>query len=190
MKEKSSYDDTTDDVPAPGRTCTQAAAVAKLLEAFCRWSRANHPHRRGSRCRQKPPPDRTETRCAHIGLLPLARELLRVRLSVALCPFHLSSSFPHLTGTPSPDSAYERQRLFEAMWSFLDRQASNSPVLFVMEDLHWSDASSRGLLHFLARRVVDMRMLFALSYRLDEAPVPHPLARTAGARAPCKRDPC
>ncbi len=47
---------------------------------------------------------------------------------------------------------------------------STNPVLFVMEDLHWSDASSRALLHFLARRVSDMRVLFVLSYRLDEAP--------------------
>ena len=59
---------------------------------------------------------------------------------------HLAFSFPHLTGNPSPDPEYERRRLFEAMWSFLDRKASTSPVLFVIEDLHWSDASSRTLI--------------------------------------------
>jgi tetratricopeptide (TPR) repeat protein len=42
----------------------------------------------------------------------------------------------------------------------------------MMEDLHWSDESSRALLHFLARRVGDLRVLFVLSYRLDEAPPP------------------
>ena len=44
-----------------------------------------------------------------------------------------------------------RQQMFGAVLSLLSELAAERPVLLVIEDLHWADASTRHLVTFLAR---------------------------------------
>lgn len=78
------------------------------------------------------------------------------------------------TGDGTPDTG-NRLRLFEGMASLLSDVADITPLLLVLEDLHWADQSSRDLLRFL------------LSRGLLQSPAsgtpPHPLAIFASYRA-------
>jgi DNA-binding CsgD family transcriptional regulator/tetratricopeptide (TPR) repeat protein len=46
--------------------------------------------------------------------------------------------------------------------------AADTPILFVVEDLHWADRSTLELLAFVARRMRQERILVAATYRSDE----------------------
>jgi DNA-binding NarL/FixJ family response regulator len=64
-------------------------------------------------------------------------------------------------------------RLFELLLGVLHRLAERSPVLLVVEDLHWADQSTRDLLGFLARNLRGVALV--LTYRSDELHRRHPL---------------
>jgi DNA-binding SARP family transcriptional activator/pimeloyl-ACP methyl ester carboxylesterase/tetratricopeptide (TPR) repeat protein len=56
-------------------------------------------------------------------------------------------------------------RVFEETLALLDRLA---PVLLVLEDLHWADASTLDLVAYLAHNLDERRVLLAATYRADE----------------------
>jgi predicted ATPase len=58
-----------------------------------------------------------------------------------------------------------RLRLFEAVTGFLAAIAAGSPVVLVLDDLHWADAASLDLLVHVARRAGTARLLIAGGYR-------------------------
>jgi predicted ATPase len=64
---------------------------------------------------------------------------------------------------------------FEATLGVLTRLAEEQPIILIVEDLHWADASTRDLFGFLARNVLHQRLLLVGSYRTDEVPRTHPL---------------
>jgi DNA-binding CsgD family transcriptional regulator len=66
-------------------------------------------------------------------------------------------------------------RLFEIVLGLLRRLGEDAPVLLVIEDLHWADASTRDLLTFLLRSIRDMRFVCVATYRSDELHRRHPL---------------
>ncbi len=66
-------------------------------------------------------------------------------------------------------------RLFEVVLAVLERLAANEPVVLILEDLHWSDRSTRDLLGFLVRNVRDVAVILVLTYRSDELHRRHPL---------------
>jgi predicted ATPase len=75
----------------------------------------------------------------------------------------------------------EQPRLFSQYTALLKVIAARQPLLFILEDLHWVDASSSALLFHLSREVSDSRILIVGTYRPDEVAVswedgPHPLA--------------
>ena len=47
----------------------------------------------------------------------------------------------------------EKQRLLEAIWQLLQVMTVQAPVLLIVEDLHWVDASTLDLLTLLVQRV-------------------------------------
>jgi DNA-binding CsgD family transcriptional regulator/tetratricopeptide (TPR) repeat protein len=75
------------------------------------------------------------------------------------------------TGT-QPDG---RGRLFEVVTVLLERASVDRPLVFVVEDLHWADASTRDLLRFAIRALDGARVLMIASYRSDEVHRRHPL---------------
>jgi class 3 adenylate cyclase len=75
----------------------------------------------------------------------------------------------------SRDPGQAKLRLFEAVVSLLAVPARERTLLLVVEDVHWADASTRELLDYLARRLVDLPSLILVTYRSDEINRRHPL---------------
>lgn len=71
-----------------------------------------------------------------------------------------------------------RAALLEAVHDSLCALAADAPLLFVVEDLHWADQSSRDLLHWLFARRFDSPVTILGTYRSDDLHRRHPLRAT------------
>jgi DNA-binding CsgD family transcriptional regulator/tetratricopeptide (TPR) repeat protein len=90
-----------------------------------------------------------------------APEFARLLPELALS---LSESLP----VPLLDPEQEKRRLFVALTRFFTDQASQRPVLLVIEDLHWGDDISLEFLQFFARQCTSLPLLLLMTYRSDE----------------------
>ncbi len=78
--------------------------------------------------------------------------------------------------TPTLDlPGVAQQQLFGAVLGLLTELATVSPVLLVLEDLHWAVRSTRDLVTFLSRVLRSERVALVLSYRTDDVHRAHPL---------------
>ena len=68
-----------------------------------------------------------------------------------------------------------QQQLFGAVLGMLAELAGASPVLLVLEDVHWADQSTRDLLTFLSRMLHNERLAVVATYRSDDMHRRHPL---------------
>jgi len=59
-------------------------------------------------------------------------------------------------------------RVFESTLALLTRCAASAPVLLVLEDLHWADASTLDLVVFLAHNLDSRPVVLLATYRADE----------------------
>jgi DNA-binding CsgD family transcriptional regulator len=101
---------------------------------------------------------------SHRDLLPLAQELSQSLPDVT----PLIPERPPLLLSSSLDPQQEQRRLFAQLLHFFTEQATRQPLLFILEDLHWSDETSLELLLYLARSCTHLPILFVLTYRSDE----------------------
>jgi DNA-binding CsgD family transcriptional regulator len=95
------------------------------------------------------------------ALGPLAPHL------VGLMPEYISL-LPHAVAAPALDPRHERHRIIQAFVQFIAYQVRISPLLLLVEDLHWSDDASLDVLLALARFAPGERLLVLLTYRADE----------------------
>jgi len=83
------------------------------------------------------------------------------------------------SGTAAPGGGdgvgMARQQMLGAVLGLLAELAAAAPVLLVLEDLHWADASTRDLLTFLSRVLRTERVAIAGTYRTDDLHRRHPL---------------
>jgi DNA-binding NarL/FixJ family response regulator len=77
--------------------------------------------------------------------------------------------------TEPPTGAWAQARLFELLLGFLGRLAAASPVVLVVEDLHWADEATRSLVAFLVRNLGDEPLLLVATVRSDDLHRRHPL---------------
>ncbi|WP_258036973.1 helix-turn-helix transcriptional regulator [Streptomyces sp. SM14] len=75
----------------------------------------------------------------------------------------------------APPGEVDRALLFEFTTRLLERLAADRPLLVAVEDLHWSDRSTRELLGYLFRSVHRSRLLVVVTYRTDDIHRRHPL---------------
>ncbi len=68
-----------------------------------------------------------------------------------------------------------QSRLFQGLLGLLSRVGSRTPVVLVIEDLHWADQSTKAFLSFLLRNARSERLLLVATYRSDELHRRHPL---------------
>ena len=68
-----------------------------------------------------------------------------------------------------------RQQMFGGVLGLLTELAAAAPVLLVLEDLHWADASTRDLVTFLSRMLHRERVALIGTYRTDDLHRRHPL---------------
>jgi DNA-binding CsgD family transcriptional regulator len=80
----------------------------------------------------------------------------------------------HGTSTTG-DAQLGTTALFEQILGVLERLGDRVPTLFVLEDLHWSDRSTRDLFVFLARSLSCARVMLLGTYRSDDLHRRHPL---------------
>jgi class 3 adenylate cyclase len=91
-----------------------------------------------------------------------------------------------VSGLPEPpelDPEQARFRLFDSIATFLTGASSSRPIVLVLDDLHWADASSLELLKFVARQLSDTGLLVVATYRDVELGRHHPLAGALGELA-------
>ncbi len=100
-----------------------------------------------------------------------------------------------LLGEAGTGGEEQRLRLYDAVADLLAAAAAESPLLVVLDDLHWADASSLRLLAHVAGAEPAARLLIAGSYTAGEAAGDrrpardrgHPARRAPGAGRPRRR---
>ena len=81
---------------------------------------------------------------------------------------HLGRLWPELRlppPAPVQDADLERALLYEAVARLLERLSAQSPVLLFIDDLHWADAPSLGLLGYLVPTIAASPLALAGTYR-------------------------
>jgi ATP/maltotriose-dependent transcriptional regulator MalT len=127
------------------------------------------------------------------ALRGLAREMPRDRLRALLGPAvaDLTALLPELASTEeatdhgtatastgsaaSAVSSVDRARLYERFLGFLGRLGAETPVLAVIEDVHWIDPATRDLVTFLARNLTTERIVAIMTCRTDDLAPGHPV---------------
>jgi DNA-binding CsgD family transcriptional regulator/tetratricopeptide (TPR) repeat protein len=104
----------------------------------------------------------------------LTRSLVEANPAIArLHPSHRQLGEPDAASVPT-----QRAVLLEAVHDALISLAVDSPLLVVIEDVHWADQSTRDLLHWLFTRGLDAPVTILATYRSDDLHRRHPLRAT------------
>jgi hypothetical protein len=90
----------------------------------------------------------------------------------------LADRIPDLPEPLAGDPDGARSRLFEAVSSLLCEAAQNTPVVLVLDDLHWADKATLLLLKYLIRYPRQARLMVLGTYRDTELDVDDPLSAT------------
>src|SRR6185436_7300635 len=61
-----------------------------------------------------------------------------------------------------------QDRMVREMRELMDRFTANRPLVFVLEDLHWSDAGTLRMMEHFARRPREVRLLWIATFRLTQ----------------------
>jgi predicted ATPase/class 3 adenylate cyclase len=99
----------------------------------------------------------------------------------------------HVLGLGDPDVALQhvepeqlRRQIFFAIRTVFERRLALSPLLIVVEDLHWADAASLEALRFLMDRLERRRLMLLFTHRpmlemdqLDSSRISHAILRLA-----------
>jgi DNA-binding CsgD family transcriptional regulator/predicted negative regulator of RcsB-dependent stress response len=74
----------------------------------------------------------------------------------------------------APNAEAERLRRFRSIEDHLRRRAATmGSLVLIVEDLHWSDASTVDLLRFLVRRLSDAPVMIVATFRSDDLEADH-----------------
>jgi predicted ATPase len=79
---------------------------------------------------------------------------------------------------PDQDNASSQMQIFRAATAFLSGTALSRPLLLVVDDMQWADATSLSLLLYLGRHLADARILVMGTYREEELATRPALAET------------
>jgi class 3 adenylate cyclase len=116
----------------------------------------------------------------------LREELGSAGPDVAKIVSEVTQRLPDVKPGPRGDPEEDRYRLFDGVASFLVNASQASPLVLVLDDLHWADRPTLLLLEHLARRLEGSRLLLVGTYRDVELDRRHPLSETLATlrRAP------
>ena len=118
-------------------------------------------------------------------------QLLRDQLGSGAAPIaelipEILAIYDGLESAPTMEPDQARFRLFDSITGFFKRASEDSPVLLVLDDLHWADQPSLLLLEFVARQVDSSRFMIVGTYRDSEAPPESLLGQSLGRLARLK----
>jgi len=80
--------------------------------------------------------------------------------------------YPDVTPNPPLNAAAEEQRFIENTVEFFSHLCRTRPLMLVLEDAHWADSATLGLVKRMARRLQQQNILIVATYReveIDEA---------------------
>ncbi len=95
----------------------------------------------------------------------------------------LATRLGDVPASGGPEGEQARFRLYDSATRFFVALASDRPLILVLDDLHWADASSLGLLRFLAGQIASAPILVVGTYRDVDVRRGHPLSDLLGALA-------
>lgn len=72
------------------------------------------------------------------------------------------------TSSTGPLQADQQSILFTAMVTLIRQFASQSPLLVVLEDLHWATFTTLAAIHYLVRRTGDVPVLYLATFRPED----------------------
>lgn len=87
----------------------------------------------------------------------------------------LARRLPHLPPPPATDAETERYQLFQAVANLLARASEASPIVLVLEDLHWATKPTVLLFQHLVASLEPMAALMVATYRHTDLSPTHPL---------------
>ncbi|MFM9419142.1 ATP-binding protein [Thermus scotoductus] len=117
----------------------------------------------------------TEGQLPYAPFVEVLRQALRTNPADSeLLPTELRAHIPELPAGGAPvltgDPLAAQGLLFAAVWRFLSRRATDSPLVLVLEDLHNSDEGTLHLFHYLARQAVESPVLLLGTWRSEPKP--------------------
>src|SRR6266516_191816 len=85
-------------------------------------------------------------------------------------------AFPELIAGVDDEAGMSRLRLFRKVREAL----SGSPMLLLLEDVHWADEATLDILRYLGRRLAGTRLMILATFRSEEVGRDHPLTVVMG----------
>jgi hypothetical protein len=157
------------------RTTQELETYARMRGAKVLWGRANEaagappywPWMQAARDYRAQTPEEDIRRRQY---QPYAVELQRIFPA-------LRDLFPNLPESTDADSEGGQFRLYDALTSFLISVATETPLVVVLDDLHWADAATLALLTHLTRELGRARILVLGTYRDTDLDRRHPLSQ-------------
>jgi DNA-binding CsgD family transcriptional regulator len=102
----------------------------------------------------------------------------------ALARFHPAAASPLLLrDAPGYADPFGPTRLLAAVAEAVRAVAAGTPLVLVVEDLHWADASTHGLVSFLARAIREDPVLLLVTVRAEELDPARPVSVLIGELA-------
>ncbi|HWI20659.1 MAG TPA: AAA family ATPase [Vicinamibacterales bacterium] len=115
-----------------------------------------------------------------VGILPQALRAAMGDLApeiAAIVP-SLRRTFSDIPPLPEVPADQQRRLIFGAFLEYIRRVTQKSPLVFLLDDLHWADESTLQLLQHLAPHLATLRVLIVGTYRDVELDVTRPFAKT------------
>jgi len=88
----------------------------------------------------------------------------------------IMDALPELAAAADHEAGVSRLRLFQQVREVL----AESPMLLVLEDVHWADEATLDILRFLGRRLAGARLMILATFRSEEVGSDHPLTVVMG----------
>jgi tetratricopeptide (TPR) repeat protein len=85
-------------------------------------------------------------------------------------------AFPDAVAPPAVQPDEERYRLAVAMSELLEAVSERTPILVLLDDLHWCDSGTVAMIRRVARATRSRRILLLASYRSSDLTHDHPFA--------------
>src|SRR6266568_1576146 len=85
-------------------------------------------------------------------------------------------ALPELIAAVDDEAGVSRLRLFRNVRGAL----SGSPMLLLLEDVHWADEATLDILRYLGRRLAGVRLMILATFRSEEVSRDHPLTVVMG----------
>jgi hypothetical protein len=165
----------------------QGIGKTRLADEAARWAEREGFAVLWGRCHDTewPPPygpfvDALDAHSGLLGAVQLRRDLGEAAGVVAQLVPAVRRALPDAAVAPVPPEE-ERHRLLDGIGRFLISRSRRVPLVVFLDDLHWADRSTVGLLRHLARLAATERLLLVGTYRDVDLDRAHPLADALAA---------